>query len=131
MAADSAVLSLELPPRSEAPAAARRALTALNGTLHLISGERLRDAQLMASELVTNAIVHGGDRERPVRMEVRANEDSMRVTVIDAGNGFDPDRLVGPSPEQAGGWGLPVVASLAYRWGVDTATLKSVWFEID
>jgi hypothetical protein len=60
VAADDALLKLDLPDRTEAPSAARKALTALNGSLHLISEERLRDAQLLVSELVANAVRHGG-----------------------------------------------------------------------
>jgi anti-sigma regulatory factor (Ser/Thr protein kinase) len=131
VADETALLTLELPPRPEAPAAARKALTSLNGALHLVSDARLRDAQLMATELVANAVVHGGDHEHAVRMEVRADEDTLRVTVIDLGDGFDPDRLTGPLPERAGGWGIPLVDALSHRWGVESATLTSVWFEID
>ena len=109
----------------------RKALTSLNGALHLVSEARLRDVQLMASELVANAVVHGGDRESPVRIEVRATDETLRVVVIDVGAGFDPERLSGPSSERGGGWGLRLVASIAHRWGVDSGPLNSVWFEID
>ena len=61
-------------------AAARKALASLNGALHLVSDARLRDAQLMATELVTNAILHGGDQQHPVRMEVRAGGPAARRT---------------------------------------------------
>jgi uncharacterized protein DUF4913/histidine kinase-like protein len=53
-----ALLSLRIPKRPEAASAARRALTSLNGDLHLVSSERLQDVQLMATELVANAIRH-------------------------------------------------------------------------
>src|SRR3954464_7215312 len=132
MADQAALLSLELPPRPPAAAAARKALTSLNGALHLVSAARLHDVQLLASELVANAILHGGDRQSPVRVEVRAFEDALRVVVSDVGGGFDPERLPGPSADGGGGWGLRLVASLAQRWGVETAgPLTSVWFEID
>jgi len=36
--------------------------------MHLVSEARLRDAQLMVSELVANAVRHGGDGEHPVRL---------------------------------------------------------------
>jgi anti-sigma regulatory factor (Ser/Thr protein kinase) len=64
MARDGALLSLDLPDRAQAPAAARKALTALNGSLHLVSEARLRDAQLLVSELVGNAVRHGGHSGR-------------------------------------------------------------------
>src|SRR4051812_2462251 len=85
----------------------------------------------MVSELVANAVRHGGDGEHPIRLEVRASEDVLRVAVIDVGPGFALERLASPSVDRAGGWGLPLVAALAGRWGVETGVLTSVWFEID
>jgi anti-sigma regulatory factor (Ser/Thr protein kinase) len=128
---EAALLTLEPPPRPEAAGAARTALASLNGSLHLISDAHRRDAQTAITEVVTNAIVHGGDGERPVRVEVRADVEALRVIVIDAGPGFDPARVREPSTVHGGGWGLRVVDSLVSRWGVETGALTSVWFEID
>lgn len=128
---DGGLLSLDLPDRAQAPAAARKALTALNGSLHLISEERLRDAQLLVSELVANAVRHGGPPGVAVNVTVRAGPQTMRVDVTDRGAGFDPERLPAPSSERGGGWGLPIVAALAHRWGVEHDTNTTVWFEID
>jgi anti-sigma regulatory factor (Ser/Thr protein kinase) len=127
MAADEgALLTLELPPRPEAAGAARTALASLNGSLHLIS-----DAQTAITGVVSNAVVHGGDGEQPVRVDVRADQQTLRVTVIDAGPGFDPAQLRAPSTVRGGGWGPRVVDSLVNRWGFQTGALTSVWFEID
>jgi anti-sigma regulatory factor (Ser/Thr protein kinase) len=131
MADDGALLNLDLPDRAEAAAAARKALTALNGSLHLVSEARLRDAQLLVSELVANAVRHGGRSGEQVRVSVRANPKTMRVEVTDRGAGFEPERLPQPSSEHAGGWGLAIVAALAHRWGVERRTATTVWFEID
>jgi anti-sigma regulatory factor (Ser/Thr protein kinase) len=132
VADDAALLNLELPPRRQAPAAARTALTSLNGAMHLVSEARLRDALLMVSELVANAVLHGGGGgEDPVRVEVRATDEVLRVAVIDSGAGFDPERLAGPSTDRGSGWGIPLVAALAHRWGVQAGIPTSVWFEID
>ena len=84
---DVALLNLELPGRTEAPAAARQALTALNGSLHLVSEERLREVQLVVSELVTNAYRHGGGRAAPIQLSVLATEDVLRVEISDPGSG--------------------------------------------
>jgi anti-sigma regulatory factor (Ser/Thr protein kinase) len=132
MAQDGALLSLDLPDRAQAPGAARKALTALNGSLHLVSEPRLRDAQLLVSELVANAVRHGGHSGAAINVTVRAGPQTMRVEVSDRGAGFDPEGLPEPSSERGGGWGLPIVAALAHRWGVehDTGT-TTVWFEID
>jgi anti-sigma regulatory factor (Ser/Thr protein kinase) len=129
VADEAALLTLELPPRRQAATAARRALTSLNGAMRLVSEARLRDAQLMVSEVVANAVRHGGDGQQPVRLEVRATDEALHVAVIDVGLGFAPDRLASPSLDRAGGWGLALVAALAR--GVEAGVLTSVWFEID
>ena len=128
---DAALLTLELPGRTEAPAAARQALTALNGSLHLVSEERLRDMQLVVSELVTNAHRHGGGRTAPIQLSVLATDEVLRVEIRDPGSGFDPE--VGRAPSGSGerGWGLVITERLAHRWGVERGEGTTVWFEID
>jgi anti-sigma regulatory factor (Ser/Thr protein kinase) len=125
---DDALLVLRLPGRAEAPAAARRALASLNGDLHLISEARLRDAQLLLTELVTNALRYGdGD----ISMRVSASPETLRVEVRDTGREFALDDLPGPSTERAGGWGLRIVELLSHRWGVEgEADRVCVWFEV-
>jgi anti-sigma regulatory factor (Ser/Thr protein kinase) len=128
---DEALLSLDLPSRPEAPAAARKALTSLNGALHLISSERLRDAQLLVTEIVANAVRHGSPDAEAVGIRVRATEEVMRVEVTDPGRGFDPTKTPGHSLDGSGGWGLEIVAALAHCWGVEQGAGTTVWFEIN
>ena len=72
---------------------------------------------------------------RPSRsgLAVSVRGGTVRVTVTDAGDGFDP--MAEPAATRgtgAGGWGLALVASLASRWGVDRVDDHTeVWFEID
>jgi anti-sigma regulatory factor (Ser/Thr protein kinase) len=128
--AEDAVLDLRLPGRPEAASAARRALGALNGDLHLISARRLADAQLLLSELVSNAVRAGNGQ--PVRLRVRATSATLRVEVANSGAPFDPAGLPAPSHERAGGWGLRIVDVVAHRWGVAAEEGSvCVWFEVD
>jgi serine phosphatase RsbU (regulator of sigma subunit)/anti-sigma regulatory factor (Ser/Thr protein kinase) len=126
-----ALLEFELPSRAEAPSAARKALSSLNGSLHLVSAERLRDVQLLVTEVIANAVRHGSTEEGSVKLTVRADEHVMRVEVTDHGSGFDPELIPGPSTEVGGGWGLEIVAALAHQWGVEHDGNTTVWFEID
>jgi anti-sigma regulatory factor (Ser/Thr protein kinase) len=103
MADDDALLRLDLPDRAQAPAAARKALTALNGSLHLISEARLRDAQLLVSELVANAVRYGAHSSGKVKLTVHAAPDSMRVEVTDDGPGLAVAQLPMPSLSAAAG----------------------------
>jgi anti-anti-sigma factor len=130
---------LELAADKLAPGRARASIRELlEDVLH---GPELDGAALMASELVTNAVVHsapGCDSTVGVRLVVFGN--SARVEVDDPGRGFDPaEHLPGPSDVPGpgeGGRGLFVVDRLASRWGIrrhqtDRGYRFSVWFEVD
>jgi anti-sigma regulatory factor (Ser/Thr protein kinase) len=123
------LLRLELGGSAYAPAAARRgvleALARRPGPA-AFSEAFLRVAELLASELVTNAIRHATG---PVEVEVTAIEDGARVTVTDRST--TPPRTRPPAPHAPGGRGLRLVSTLASRWGCDpTPDGKQVWFEL-
>lgn len=83
---------------------------------------------LLVSEVVTNAVVHGGDTSA---LEVVASltDESVRVEVCDDGEGFVP-RPRALAPDEAGGWGLFLVEQLASSWGVTFSGRTTVWFEL-
>jgi anti-sigma regulatory factor (Ser/Thr protein kinase) len=115
--------SIDLPRDSRAPARARAALSELAGGL---GPERLHDAQLLASELVTNAVKYG--EGSAVRLDLELAGDRLRVEVVDDGAGFVP-RARDADPTEVGGWGLPLVEHLADRWGAYEGSTH-VWFEL-
>ena len=88
--------------------------------------ETCRTAVLLASETVTNAVVHArGD----ATLEVSAGEGLVLVEV-----GDEDDRRPGPvdrDPQAQDGRGLEIVRMLSRRWGVrDDPPGKVVWFEV-
>jgi anti-sigma regulatory factor (Ser/Thr protein kinase) len=89
---------------------------------------RFEDARLIISELVTNAVRHGPPAT-PITIRIEADEDRLRVDVIDHGTGFAPP----PQRQEpgAGGNGLVIVDALAERWGVQSGSRTTVWFELD
>lgn len=97
-----------------------------------LSSERLAEAELLTSELVSNALRHAqlGD-EAEIRVEIEIEADSVRVSVVDAGAGFDFGKMFWEPPEAGGGWGLSYVEALADRWGIDASPPHSVWFEME
>ncbi|MBW1596033.1 SpoIIE family protein phosphatase [Streptomyces sp. JJ38] len=82
-------------------------------------------AELLVSELVTNAVRHA----RTARVELRlVRTDALLCEVFDEDPA--PPRLLGPEPEADAGRGLHVVGQLAGRWGTSpTARGKTVWCE--
>ena len=86
---------------------------------------------LVASELVTNAVVHSGC-EPGHRLNVRVSEQSERVLISVHDPGVSEHRAaVRPAGGSAvGGWGLRLVAQLAERWGADRPDGYRVWAEV-
>lgn len=91
-----------------------------------LEAEKLTTVRLLASELVTNAVVHG---EGAITVRAQLHSSGLVVEVIDEGHGFHW-ALPNPDRDQTRGWGLSVVAAESDRWG--TVPGKSrVWFELD
>lgn len=89
------------------------------------------DAALLASELCTNALLHGCLRDRLFRVETSLAGNALRVAVTDPKG----ERLPSPrasSPSDQFGRGLVIVDALAARWAVEKLTVgKTVWAELD
>jgi anti-sigma regulatory factor (Ser/Thr protein kinase) len=83
--------------------------------------------RLLVSEVVTNAVRHGG-HTRPVELHATWNSE-VRIEVCDHGEGFSPTPRTG-SLDEPGGFGLYLVGTLADRWGVETDDGTTVWFVV-
>ena len=120
--------SIDLRCGKLAPSEARRWLGWLGGYL---DPRRFYDAQVMVSELVSNAVMHADlDAGDPIRLRARVEADRVRVSVWDGGRGFEPDDLPRrPSSEVVGGLGLWLVGTLADGLTFDGARGR-VCFEV-
>ena len=114
------ILSLDRTPA--APREARLRVRAL------VAPERLDDATLLVSELVTNAVRYGPE-QGAIRLIVQDDGRKIRFTVHDLGLGPLPEMRAEDDPAP-GGHGLRLVDSLADRWGVERGSTR-VWFELD
>jgi anti-sigma regulatory factor (Ser/Thr protein kinase) len=74
-----------------------------------------RGAEIVASELVTNSILHGDD---PITFHLWLREDRLRIGVSD-GSPDTPAAAQPASDVDTSGRGLAVVEELALRWGTD------------
>lgn len=91
-----------------------------------LSGDLTDTAQLLTSELVTNAIIHGRSQ---VTVKTSLAEGRLRVEVGDDNSRHPELRLTDDSALD--GRGLHLVALLAASWGVsDQPFGKTVWFEL-
>ena len=89
------------------------------------------DVLLLVTELVTNAVTHGGvGPEQELSVELHIWPGRVRVTVSDVGKSFTWVRRR-MSRADSDGWGLLLVDRLADRWGVKRAPSGTcVWFEM-
>lgn len=90
----------------------------------------LDDAELLVSELVSNAVRHGGSS---IRMSLVSQARSLTVSVFDAGADLPAMRLQEVDRTVASGRGLRMVEQLADDWGVDVddnGRGKAVWFRL-
>ena len=94
-----------------------------------INGEASEYAVLLVSELVTNAMRHGGE---PIRLVADITSSGIRVEVYDGNSDAFP-AIRDIRPDAPGGRGLRLVDALADRWGTTEVAGdgKFVWFEID
>ncbi len=86
-------------------------------------------AELLSSELVTNAVVHARSN---VELEAAYDEAHvLRIDVYDRSPQTVTEPPFPPSEGAEGGRGLAIVARLAQRWGVDALSQgKRVWFTL-
>ena len=93
-----------------------------------LAHDRMDDAMLLVSELVTNAVKYGPEHEA-IKLIVTSDGDRTRFTVHDLGLGPLPEMRQESDPGE-GGHGLRLVDAVADRWGVERGSTR-VWFELD
>src|SRR3954447_10986136 len=115
--ADRHHLTLDLPRHLAAESIARRELGRWfdgQGSKVLVD-----DVRLVASELVTNAVLHGVGE---IRLEAQSTRDTVSMQIHDRGVGFIPRHRTLAS-------GLALVDAVCERWGVGPGT-TNVWCEL-
>ena len=110
-----------------APFAVRQALKKLDSL-----GRVLGDLLLIASELVTNAVLYSGCSDEDV-ISVRLDRagDHVLLSVLDPGMSGRSAEVAATQRRSYGrGFGLWLVGRLARRWGTDRAKGYRVWAEV-
>jgi anti-sigma regulatory factor (Ser/Thr protein kinase) len=113
------------------PRAAGEARSALSAELadHLPE-DRLRDVQLVVTEIVNNSVLHGRVAEDGwISIDVSLADAVLHVAVRDSGVQGEP-RKRDPDYENGGGFGLFLVDAVASDWGVEHDHGLTVWFHL-
>ncbi|MFE9481267.1 ATP-binding protein [Streptomyces spororaveus] len=112
-------------PRATAPSRARRDVTLCLRTWGLDA--LVDDAQMIVSELVTNAVKH--THTRRIGVSVTRQPDHVRIVVTDTNRTLPAPAAATPDAEA--GRGLHLVDQLTTRWGSKRLrTGKQVWAEL-
>lgn len=92
--------------------------------------ETAQIVSLLFTELVTNALVHGGLRpDDRIEVDLTLSPTGLRGRVSDPGPGFEIEKP--PRPGTVGGFGLFILDRSARNWGVDRSEGRTeVWFEL-
>jgi len=91
--------------------------------------DRAGDLALVYTELLTNAVIHGGGGiDAPVDVHLELGPHGVKGSVTDGGEGFT--HLPSDAPRVDGGLGLFIVARLVRTWGIRrTPAGTEVWFD--
>lgn len=108
----------------EVPGHARALVRRLN-----LDEETRSSVELVVSELVTNAVIHGdGGRGAPLYVQLTRDGQCVHGRICSQGDTFDW------SPHETdllepGGLGLQLVDTIARDWGIEKNGCSCVWFE--
>ena len=124
------VATLELVPELRAPHAARAFAGATLAEWNL-AAEAVEAAQLVISELVTNALRHASDSP-DVTLQLVLTDDCIRVLVSDGGPGEPKQARPDAGSSDVSGRGLWIVDAFTNHWGTEPNARggKTVWCEI-
>jgi serine/threonine-protein kinase RsbW len=117
-------IQIELPPR---PASAAEARRVVDRALQQVAPQDREIGVLLASELVTNALLYAQGR---ITVRVVPKEEGFRISVHDGSHADVRPRRV--SPDATSGRGLALVEQLSTAWGVEMIPDdgKEVWFDL-
>jgi anti-sigma regulatory factor (Ser/Thr protein kinase) len=120
-------VALRLEPRSDAAGIARRFV---HDNRDHIDADVVENAELLVSEIVTNALRHGaGD----IILTMRVDPPGIGVRVTDTGERLPVVASHAPSDDQGSGRGLLIVDAISSEWGVSQlgpSSGKTVWFDV-
>ena len=119
-------VTFEIPAGRRAAVTARRALAATLDSWDL--HDRPADAELIVSELISNAVMHAAGAST-YELRISRNDTGLGIGVTD--QSATKPTIRSPADGQPGGRGLRIVAALATTWGYEPTTHgQHVWGQL-
>jgi anti-sigma regulatory factor (Ser/Thr protein kinase) len=119
------LVCIQLASDETAPAAVRAAVN----DVRELNGLR-DDAKLIATELVTNAILHGAGPDNTIEFRVSRGEDRILISVHEDGPRLERARTSTLDMPVAGALGWWIVQRIATRCGSERLDGHLVWAEL-
>ncbi|MBC9717101.1 ATP-binding protein [Streptomyces sp. TRM66268-LWL] len=120
-----------LPRHARSAGRARTLLREQAGSWHLPDALS-ETAELLLSELATNAYRHAKVPGREICVRATLTTDRLRISVTDASS--TPPVLRNPATDEECGRGLALLSVLSDAWGAELRACgigKTVWFELN
>jgi anti-sigma regulatory factor (Ser/Thr protein kinase) len=124
------IFRAELADSPEAARTARALIRQVLGSDH----PSAHDAQLVASELVSNALAHSrsGQPGGTLTLEVSARSGDVVIRVNDGGGAVRGPAVQAPGADSEHGRGLRIVDALATDWGTQaSASGRATWCRLN
>ncbi|GAB7191703.1 hypothetical protein NUM3379_24110 [Kineococcus sp. NUM-3379] len=116
---------LSLTPHMDSARTARRFLEDNDCPVH--HSRVLEEAKLLTTEVVTNAVAHGGP---PITVRLTCDGTPGMLVAVSDGSPHVPVRREA-APEATSGRGIALVDLLSDAWGVEVGDVgKTVWFHL-
>jgi len=114
-------MQLTVPPVVDEISRTRKQLAAW--ARQRLAEERSEDFELLASEALTNAVLHGDGRS-PIQVEAWVENQEVCMQIVNRAERFAPPLY----RSGEGGLGLPIIARAADRWGLERDQDVRLWF---
>lgn len=94
-----------------------------------VTGMANQVIELLSSELLANAVLHGPEGAA-IGVQLRCADEVVRVSVSDQGQ--ESPVVMHNEPSAPTGRGMAIVEAMSSRWGIEEHDDgKTVWFELD
>ena len=119
-------MSMTLPCISDIETVAHSGLERI-GAEGKIQVDKLEEAKMLVNEAIINAIEHGTEKKKEIRLQFELDEKRLLIYVRDYGSGFemsdveDPDIDTKVTGDYKRGWGIKLMQTLSDDFKIESS----------